>query len=101
MTEERDAALMNLVRELQHLPSAYTRMQGPKGNGDRVADLLSGDTFAIGTRLKIVIESGYDPGDSRYVCWQINCGKFKGHSGEHDIATKDPHHAEPEGTGEK
>ena len=98
---KRDAALQSLAYQLRNLPSAYTRMQGPQGNGDRVANLLSDDAFAFGNRLKIVVETGEDPGDSRYTCWQIGCGKFKGHSGEHDIATPDdPHRNEPEGTGE-
>lgn len=84
MTEQQTAQLQNLARELEHLASSYTRMMGPNGNGDRVADLLSGDAHAISKRMKIVLGGGDDPGDDRYTCWQISCGKFKGHYGDHD-----------------
>lgn len=103
MTNEktRDEQLARIAHRLQYLGSAYTRMLGPNGNGDRVADLVSSDAFALGKRLKIVLQGEDDPGDDRYACWQIRCGKFKDHWGDHDIADRgvDPHHNEPEGTG--
>lgn len=48
--------LRRIARSIQSLPSAYTRMNGPTGNGDRVADLLSGDAYRLGTRLLEILD---------------------------------------------
>lgn len=47
-----------IVRELQGLVSRYTRAPGE--NGDRVADLLSKDSYEVGTRLSRLLDGGDD-----------------------------------------
>lgn len=55
--EQAEADLLTkldlLAREIESLPSRYTRMQGV--NGDRVADLLSDDTYKLGHQMRELI----------------------------------------------
>ncbi len=55
MTEEDLKRLKQLARECQGLVGRYTRMPGPNGNGDRVANLLTEDTYKIGTEMMEIL----------------------------------------------
>lgn len=52
--EDKLDKVVLLARECQGLVSRYTRVHGE--NGDRVADLLSEDTYRIGTALLALLD---------------------------------------------
>lgn len=52
--EDKLDKMADLARECQRLVSTYTRAHGE--NGDRVADLLSQDTYRIGTALLALLD---------------------------------------------
>lgn len=89
MTRESDAEKVELARRIQRELSMhggkYTRMGGREDNSARVLELTESDIFAMGQRLKAILDDGVDPGDPRYACWTIGCVKHQSHSGDHDV----------------
>lgn len=56
MSEEDLKELRMLARQCQGMSGTYTRMYGPQGNGDRVADLQMEDAYRIGTRMMEILD---------------------------------------------
>lgn len=80
---------MPIVRELETHSGRYTRAFGQESNAERVLDLTTQDVYSLGQRLRAVITTGKDPGDSRFICSTLSCKLPKSHSGEHDLAGAD------------
>lgn len=77
--------LMPIVRELESHASKYTRAYGRESNAERLLELTDADVYAASQRLRAVITTGEDPGDTRYLCLTIGCPKGQHHSGEHEV----------------
>lgn len=56
MTKDQIEELRKLARQCQGMSGRYTRMYGPQGNGDRVADLQMEDAYHIGTRILEILD---------------------------------------------
>lgn len=82
---ERLELVMPIVRELESHASKYTRAFGKESNAERVLDLTDADVYAASQRLRAVVTTGEDPGDTRFICLTIDCSKGQHHSGEHDV----------------
>ena len=80
---------MPIVRELETHAGRYTRAFGKESNAERVLDLTTQDIYSLGQRLRAVITTGKDTGDSRFICSTLSCKLRKSHSGEHDLAGED------------
>jgi hypothetical protein len=75
--------LRRLAREVRDHAGAYTRAFGREDNSARVLELTNSDTYALGERMLAVLDTGSDPGDSRYICGFGSCALPKGHSAPH------------------
>lgn len=88
MTDDRDELLRRLAHEVRDHAGKYTRAYGREDNSARVLELTNADTYALGQRLLAVLDTGEDPGDSRYSCGWPSAGRCRcllpqGHSGLH------------------
>lgn len=73
MTHDRDELLRRLAREVRDHAGQYTRAYGREDNSARVLELTNADTYALGQRMLAVLDTGEDPGDSRFLCGIGKC----------------------------